>query len=496
MNNLTIEDLLNLVRAYEPEAISTNKNYNESEGISIVRKAYEYAKFFHGNQMRQSGEPYIIHPLNVAYTLAEMHADIDTICAGLLHDTLEDTETTKENIIREFNEDVATLVDGVTKISKINFSTRDDQEFANTRKIITGITTDVRIIIIKLADRLHNMRTLEYKKKEKQQENALETLEIFVPLAHYIGAYRIKTDLEDLSLKYLRPDDYKKIEEKKLLIENENKNYLLNMRYTINNILNENKIENWIKICIKNIYGIYKDLEEDRNLSSIHDLLALKIAVANVENCYRSLGLIHSKYHPVNELFKDYICNPKNNMYQSLHTTVFGESNKLVQLQIRDYNMDRVASFGLATYWHIKGCDAREEMQKDLKEKCQFFKALSEINSVFDNNQDFVKQIKSELFSNRISVYTTGGSIIELPNGSTPIDFAYELGIEEGNHLVAAIVNDEYVPLNYQLKNNEIVEIKCNSLSNEPKLEWLYIAKTTQAKRLIKQYLANKNMLK
>lgn len=476
MNNLTIEDLLNLVRAYE------------ATKINIVEQAYKFADFLHAGQTRQSGEPYIIHPLNVACTLAEMHADIDTICAGLLHDTLEDTKVTKEEIVEKFNRDVATLVDGVTKISKINFSTRADEEFANTRKIITSITTDVRIIIIKLADRLHNMRTLQYKKKEKQQENALETLEIFVPLAHYIGAHRIKTELEDLSLQYLRPDAYKSIEEKRSLIEEKNTEYLFNMRNTINNILNENSIENWIKICIKNIYGIYKDLENGYNLSSIHDLLALKIAVANTENCYRSLGLIHSKYHPVNELFKDYICNPKNNMYQSLHTTVFGEVNKLIQLQIRNYDMDRVASFGLATYWYINGCHAREVMQKNLTEKCQFFKTLSEINSVFANNQDFVNQIKSELFSNRIYVYSTGGIAIELPKNSTPIDFAYKLSTNNGNHLAAAIVNDKYVPLNYPLRDNDRVEIQCNDLSS-PTSEWLDVVQTTKAKRLIKEYL-------
>ncbi len=481
MNNLTLEGLLNLVRAYEPTK------------TDVVEKAYKYADFLHAGQKRQSGEPYIIHPLNVAYTLAEMHADIDTICAGLLHDTLEDTKATKEDIIKEFNEDVFTLVDGVTKISKINFSTRADLEFANTRKIITSITTDVRIIIIKLADRLHNMRTLQYKKKEKQQENALETLEIFVPLAHYIGAYQIKAELEDLSFKYLRPNDYADIEEKRDLLENENKKYLLDMRHTINTLLNENNINNWIKIWIKNIYGIYKDLEEGNDLSSIHDLLALKIAVDhpeidNPDICYRSLGIIHSKYHPVNELFKDYICNPKNNMYQSLHTTVFSESNRLIQLQIRDYDMNRVALYGLATYWHIKGCNAREEMQKKLTDKCQFFKALSEINSVFVDNQEFVNQIKSELFSNRIYVFTTAGTIIELPQNSTPIDFAYKLSVDNGNHLSAAIVNNQYVPLNFQLNNNDIVEIKFDK-DSRPTPEWLAVVKTTQAKRLIKECL-------
>lgn len=477
MNNLTIEDLLNLVRAYEPEK------------IDIVKKAYNFADFLHSGQKRQSGEPYIIHPLNVAYILAEMHADIDTICAGLLHDTLEDTKVTKEEIIKEFNEDVESLVDGVTKISKMNFSTRLDEDLANTRKIITSIATDVRIIIIKLADRLHNMRTLQYKSKEKQEENALETLEIFVPLAYYIGAYNIKSELEDLSFQYLKPDDYQNINEQCLKIEQENEDYLKEMKNTIRNLLNENTIENWIKIEMKNLYSVYKKLNQGSELKSMHDLLALKVAVKTFENCYYSLGLIHSKYHPVNALFKDYICNPKNNMYQSLHTTVFGENKRLVQIQIRDYDMDRVDKFGLATYWYIKGSDAREKMQQELKEKYQFFKSLNVLNSEFNDNAEFVKKAKSEVFSNRIYVYTPDGIIIELPKGATPIDFAYRLGANEGNHLVEATVNDNLVPLNYQLQNTDIVKIICNDLSNGPKPEWLDMTETTSAKRLIRESL-------
>lgn len=477
MNNLTVEDLLNLARAYEPEK------------IDIVKKAYNFADFLHSGQTRQSGEPYIIHPLNVAYTLAEMHADIDTICAGLLHDTLEDTKVTKEQIIMEFNENVYILVDGVTKISKMNFSTKSENESANTRKIITSIATDVRIIIIKLADRLHNMRTLQHKSKEKQEENALETLEIFVPLAYYIGAYHIKSELEDLSFKYLKPEDYKSINEQCLKIEQENMDHLKEMLSIIQKLLDENNIENWIKIEIKNLYGIYKKLNQGSELKSMHDLLALKVAVDNWENCYRSLGLIHSKYHPVNALFKDYICNPKNNMYQSLHTTVFGENNRLVQVQIRDYQMDRVDKFGLATYWYIKGCDARGKMQQELTEKYQFFKSLNAIDSEFGDNAEFVEHAKSEVFSNRVYVFTTAGIIIELPKGATPIDFAYRIGNNEGNSLAAAIVNDQPVSLNYQLKNNDIVKIICNDLSSGPTLEWLDIAQTTSAKRMIKQYL-------
>ena len=310
MNNITLNDLL--VKLEE---------YNKEE-VEIVKKAYEYADNLHSGQKRQSGEPYISHPLNVAYILAEMHADRDTICAGLLHDTLEDTNITKEDIAHDFNQNIANLVDGVTKLSKMNFSSKQDQNYANTRKIITGITEDVRIIIIKLADRLHNMRTLQFKSEFKQKENALETMEIFVPLAYYIGAYRIKSELEDLSLRYLKPDMYKRIEERKLKLEEKSEASLKEMLYKIQTLLNDNNIPNEIKVRTKNIYGIYKRLNEGHKLSDIHDLLALKIMVESIANCYYTLGMIHKEYHPINDKFKDYICNPKTNMYQSLHTTV------------------------------------------------------------------------------------------------------------------------------------------------------------------------------
>ncbi len=442
----------------------------------------------HSGQFRQSGEPYISHPLNVAFILAEMHADRDTICARLLHDTLEDTETIKETIIEEFNKDIAKLVDGVTKLSKMNFSSKQEQNLANTRKIITGITEDVRIIIIKLADRLHNMRTLQFKSEFKQKENALETMEIFVPLAYCIGAYRIKSELEDLSLKYLKPDIYKRIEEKKISIENDSNCFLYEMLYKIQNILNFKNIPNEIKVRTKNIYGIYKRLSEGHRLSDIHDLFALKVMVDEVENCYRTLYYIHKEYHPINDKFKDYICNPKTNMYRSLHTTVFGPNDKLVQTQIRTFDMDKVASFGLPIYWVIEKGRARDVMQEELKSKYQFFKSLTEINTIFGDNREFVSQVKSELFSDKIYVYTTKGDIIELSKGSTPIDFAYKLHDDIGNTMVAAIVNDEYVPVDYILQNKDRVKIVTDSLSFGPRKGWIDKAFTSKARKLIKDF--------
>ena len=474
--NITLNDLINKLKEYNPEE------------VEIVTKAYEYAKELHNGQMRQSGEPYISHPLNVAYILTEMHADRDTICAGLLHDTLEDTNITKEDIAHDFNQNIANLVDGVTKISKLNFSSKQDQNMANTRKIITGITEDVRIIIIKLADRLHNMRTLQFKSEFKQKENSMETMEIFVPLAYYIGAYRIKSELEDLSLQYLYPDKYKKIENIKIKIEEESKPCLTEMLSAIDETLNDNNVNHEIKVRTKNIYGIYKRLEDGHKISDIHDLLALKIMVDNISNCYQTLGIIHSKYHPINDKFKDYIYNPKTNMYRSLHTTVFGPEERLVQTQIRTFDMDKVASFGLTAYWDINKGQARNIMQEDLKNKYQFFKSLLEINKVFGDNYEFVRQVKNELFADKIYVYTTKGEIIELPKGSTAIDFAYKIHSDLGNTMVSAVVNDKVVDPEHELKTKDRVRIITDVLSYGPREEWLDKVQTTKAKRKIKEF--------
>ena len=463
------------------------KQYNEID-IAKIKKAYEYAKVLHDGQIRQSGEEYITHPLNVACILSEMHADADTICAGILHDTLEDTNINKSDITQNFNQDIANLVDGVTKLSKMNFSSKQDANYANTRKIITGMTEDVRIIIIKLADRLHNMRTLEFKSEFKQKENALETMEIFVPLAYYIGAYRIKSELEDLSLQYLKPNMYKRIEERKIKLEETSDSYLKEMLFKIQALLNNKNIPNDIKVRTKNIYGIYKRLKEGQKLSDIHDLLSLKIMVDEIENCYRTLGIIHQEYHPINDKFKDYICNPKTNMYQSLHTTVFGLDDRLVQTQIRTFNMDKVASFGLTAYWDLKKGKARDVMQDDLKQKFQFFKSLTEINSIFGDNQQFVSQVKSELFTDKVYVYTTRGDIIELPKGATLIDFAYLADRKTADTMVGAFVNDELVSVDYILKNKDRVRIITDELSFGPKDDWIDKVQTSLAKRKIKEF--------
>lgn len=476
MEKITCNDLFNKISEYD------------SINVDIVKKAYLYAENLHSGQFRQSGDPYIIHPLNVAYILAEMNADCDTVCAGLLHDTLEDTNITKEDIAHDFNQDIANLVDGVTKLAKMNFSSKQAQNYANTRKIIVGITEDVRIIIIKLADRLHNMRTLQFKSEFKQKENSLETMEIFVPLAYYIGAYRIKSELEDLSLQYLKPDMYSRISEKKKRLEFSSNAFLQEMLFKIEGLLNDKNIPNEIKVRTKNIYGIYKRLNEGHKLSDIHDLLALKIIVDQVDNCYRTLGTVHAEYPPVNDKFKDYICNPKTNMYQSLHTTVFVPDGRLVQTQIRTFEMDRVASFGLTAYWNGQKESARNTMQDDLRGKFQFFKSLTEINSMFCDNQQFVNQVKTELFADRVYVYTTKGDIIELPRGATAIDFAYKVHTDIGNTMVGVFANDEFVPVDYVLQNKDRIRIVTDDLSFGLREDWIDKAHTSLAKRKIKEF--------
>ena len=477
MNNLTVNDLLSKVTEYN------------IEGLEMVKKAYYYAEELHKGQKRQSGEDYITHPLNVAYTLAEMYADTDTLCAALLHDTLEDTKITKEQIAIDFNDDVANLVDGVTKISRMNFATKQEQNLANTRKIITSITNDVRIIIIKLADRLHNMRTLQFKSEFKQKENAKETLLLYVPLADRLGMHIIKSELEDLSLKYYNSDAYQRVRDIRMKIDEDTKQCREEMLQTINKVLTDANIPHELKIRTKNIYGIYKRLEQEQKLSDIHDLLALKILVDNVAKCYPTLGMVHDKYFPMNNRFKDYIANPKTNLYSSLHTTVFGAEGRLVQIQIRTFEKEKIASYGLTAFWNINKGNARKIMQENLKNKYQFFESLVEIDQTFADNQEFVEHIQQELLSQRVYVYTKKGEIIELPSGSTAIDLAYKIHTDIGNKMVGATVNDKPVECGHTLHNKDRVKIITDEQSSGPNIGWLDIVKTTKAKRQIKAYV-------
>ena len=477
MENVTILDLIKSVGSYN----------NNLDDINKIMKAYHLASELHKKQFRESGEPYIIHPLGVAYTLSELEMDADTIIAGILHDVIEDTNITKTEIEEMFGYDVANLVDGVTKISKMNFSSKEEMRLANTRKIIGSMINDIRIIVIKLADRLHNMRTLQYKREFKQKENSLETMEIFVPIAYQIGAYRIKSELEDISFHYLMPNIYQQIEHEIESITEKSKPTINGMLYDIYNILNEKELPVDIKVRAKNIYGVYKRKKQGHNLENIHDLISFKIMTDEIDNCYLLLRWIHELYRPINNRFKDYICNPKTNLYQSLHTTVFAPDERLIQMQIRTYDMDKIASFGLASYWNMNSENTREKMQEELAKKYQFYSSLLEINKAFGDNKDFLLQIKQELFSDKVYVYNSKGDIIELPKGSTIIDFAYQKGKEFGDNVLGAIVNEEPVSINYILENKDRVKVITDSLV-KPEEKWLEHVKTTKAKRLIREY--------
>ena len=474
--SIGINNLLDKVREYNPSAIEE------------VSKAYYLANDLHKGQYRQSGEEYIIHPLTVAYILADMHVDTDTLCAALLHDTVEDTNITLNEIEELFNKDVANLVDGVTKISRMNFSSRTDENNANVRKIVTSITNDIRIIIIKLADRLHNMRTLDFKTEYKQKENAHETLDIFVNLAYNIGAYKLKNELEDLSFKYINRYEYDRILYKRENIIDSSKKYIDEMIDNINNKLNDINVNSDSYVIYKNIYGIYKRLSSGIRMNYIHDLISIIMTTDNVYDCYLVLGAIHSLYNPINDKFKDYISRPKTNMYSSLHTTVFGLDDMLVQAQIRTKEMDNIDKNGISAYWDIYGVDAREKMQKDIRNKYQFFNSLVDINNMFPNNSDFAKKLGDELFSSKVYVYTPLGEVMELPKGSSVIDYLYKINYKDIDLVCGAFVNDELVNLDCVLKDGDrVIPIDNKSLGG-PNVKWEEMAKTSYAKRKIKEF--------
>ena len=477
MNTLSYNDLEKLVKSYAPF------------DIPKLRRAFDYAKKHHEDQKRASGEPYIIHPLNVAYILASMHADIDTLCAALLHDVVEDTESTLEEIEQKFNKNVRDLVDGVTKMTKLDFNNKKELSAINIRRLIVSLARDPRIIIIKLVDRLHNMRTLEYKSLEKQKSKALETLEIYVPLAYYIGACQIKDELENIAFKYLKPSLYGDINKKREDLKKETKDILEETKKQVEGIFKKNSLKAKLEIRYKDNYSIYKKIITNNKFETIHDLMTIKVLVKNVKDCYTALMLIHENFTPINYRFKDYIAKPKTNMYKSIHTTVFGYDNHLLQFQIRTYDMERVAVFGLTSYWFKYKNNAQNLMKKDLEDNFQFFKSIKEIDSTILDNIEFVSRVKRELFSSNIYVYTMSGEVVELPNGATIIDFAYKIHTDIGNSMVAAIVNDEAVSLDHVLENQDRVRIITDEEAYVPKEEWLDKAITTNARNKIMEFI-------
>lgn len=474
--NITFDELRDKLQIYI-------KNKND---LKKITKSYLFAFEKHFGQKRHTGEDYIVHPLNVAYILAEINADYQTICAALLHDTIEDCDVTKEDLTQEFGPEIASLVDGVTKINKLNFNGANEAMLANHRKIIVGLTEDVRVIIIKLADRLHNMRTLWILSEKSQKANAKETLDILVPIAHRLGMNKIKSELEDLSLRYSKPDVYFSIVEKlnqSKVERNANVDLMMDSLVTL---LNSHGIKHKIKGRAKSIYSIYRKLDTGRRFSDIYDLLALRIFVDTEQDCYQALGIIHSKYRPIPKRFKDYIAMPKENGYQSLHTTVFGENGQLYEIQIRTYAMDQVAENGIASHWSYKE-KGKTIMQSAMEEKLQFFRSIMELSKEEESDEIFINSVKEDVLKKIIYVFTPKGDVIELPLGATPIDFAYRVHSKVGDSMVGAIVNGNIVPLDYKLQDNDIVKINTNK-NSFPSREWVNMAYTQQAKNKIKAF--------
>ena len=477
--DLTIDKLMDKIKTY----------ITDEKELDIIKEAYKFAYEKHFGQKRLTGEEYIIHPLNVAYILTRINADYETLSAALLHDTIEDCNVTKEEIEEKFGHNIMTLVEGVTKINKLNLSGTTEALINNQRKILVGLSEDVRVIIIKLADRLNNMQTLFVHSEKKQKETAKETLDILTPIADRLGINSIKQDLEELCLRYSKPDEYYDIVEKLNATKAERDNSVAKMIESVSELLNKHDIKHEIFGRSKSIYSIYKKLEKGKRFSEIYDLLALRILVDTEQDCYQALGIIHSKYRPKPRRFKDYIAMPKTNMYQSLHTTVFGVDGQLFEIQIRTYDMDRVAEYGIASHWSYKEKGSvKAVMQNEMEQKLQFFRAIMDLRKEQDNPEEFVNTVKKEVFQNMIYVFTPLGDVIELPNGSTPIDFAYKVHSKVGDHAVGAIVNSNMVPLDYKLKSDDIVKIITNNNSIGPSREWLNIVATTQAKNKIKAF--------
>ncbi|MCR5114011.1 MAG: bifunctional (p)ppGpp synthetase/guanosine-3',5'-bis(diphosphate) 3'-pyrophosphohydrolase [Acholeplasmatales bacterium] len=488
-NYRNLEDLLKTVGTY----------IKKPESIEKITKAYNVAASLHEGQLRKSGEPYIIHPLNVAGILAELHVGPDTICAGLLHDVVEDTACSKEELAAEFGDDIAEMVDGVTKVGQIKFASLEQKQATNHQHMLLAMARDIRVIIVKLADRLHNIRTLGVMSDEQKQRIGRETLEIYAPLAHKLGIFTIKAELEDTALKYVDPAYYNKITDK---IRNDSSARMQNVDHTINeisNVLLDNNIEDFkIKGRIKNIYSIYKKMvNQNKEFEDIYDILAIRIIVDTVGECYQCLGLIHANYTPVPKRFKDYIAVPKPNMYQSLHTTVISKDGFTFEVQIRTQEMDRIAELGVAAHWAYKenANYNKDREQFEIASKLKWYGDLLKFSEEDKNDdaKEYVDQVKDDILGTTVYVYTPTGEIIDMPLGSTPLDFAYRIHTNVGNTTVGAIVNNKIVPLDYELHNGDIVSIKTNKNSFGPSENWLKIAKTNNAKHKIKSFLNKQN---
>lgn len=469
------------------------KNYLNEKDIQTVEKAYLIAADYHEGQKRKSGEDYIIHPICVAIILANLYMDADTIAAGLLHDTVEDTEYTLEQVKTDFSEHVALLVEGVTKLTELNLvNDKVEKQAENLRHMFIAMSKDIRVIIIKLADRLHNLKTLEYQNKEKQEEKALETIEIYSPLAGRLGISKIKSEMDDLSLMYLKPKEFVDIQKGIKVRQEAREKFIEDIISSVKEKLDAAGITAEIKGRVKNLFSIYKKLHSRvKSLDEIYDLFAIRIFVENIKDCYATLGVIHEHYKPIPGRFKDYIAMPKQNGYQSLHTTVIGKQGIPFEIQIRTYEMDHVAEYGVAAHWAYKeqGNSKGVKNVEDLNE-ANWFKEILSVNSASEDSKEFLSYVKSDLdlFQQKIYCFTPQGDVISLPQGSTPIDFAYMIHSAVGNKMVGAKANGVLVPIDYEIKNGDQISIITSGNSNGPSSDWLKICKSPQAKSKIQHW--------
>ena len=480
---------MNLELTYQKLKDKIDNYITNPDDLALIDKAFKYVAEFHRGEKRLTGDDYIQHPLNVAYILAGINADTATICAGLLHDVMENDDSNKDELTAIFGKTIVNIIMGVTKINKLNFDGDKKAIIESHRKILVGLSEDVRVIIVKLADRLHNMRTLWVLPPKSQKEKANETLDILVPIASRLGMNTFKSELEDLCLRYSKPDTYFYIVEKLNQTKNQRNLEVNKMIEAVSDILDKEGIEYKIKGRAKSIYSIYKKLDKGKAFSDIYDLLALRVYVNTEQECYQVLGLIHSKFKPMPKRFKDYIAMPKTNMYQSLHTTVFGIDEHIFEIQIRTYEMDEIAEHGIASHWSYKEHGStKADLQNAMEQKLQFFRSLIEIKNDNSDDEEFVKTVQNEVLKENVYVFTPRGDVIELPIGSTPIDFAYRVHSGVGDKMVGAIVNGSIVPLDYVLQNNDVVKINTNKNSLGPSKEWINMAFTSQAKSKIKAF--------
>ena len=473
------------------DIIEKRKEHARKVDVKLIMKAYDYASKMHDGQVRRSGEPYIIHPLNVAYILADIGMDEASICAALLHDVVEDTEATNEDIINIFGEEIAQMVAGVTKLSNISFSSAEEQQVEDYRKMFLAMGKDIRVILIKLADRLHNMRTLKHLKRERQIANAKETMELYAPLANRLGLYSLKWELEDLAFKYLYPEEYHELVEGINKKRDERLKFIQKIMDDIRVELKKQRIDAEVTGRAKHLYSIYRKMKRDnKTLDQIYDLFALRILVNSVKDCYAALGVVHELYNPMPGRFKDYISVPKPNMYQSIHTTLLGEKGTPFEVQIRTWDMHRVAEYGIAAHWAYKEASylGKKKTVTVETDKLSWLRETLEWQSEIEDPQEFLNTLKTELFVDEVYVFTPKGLIKVLPSGATPIDFAYSIHEEIGNHMTGCKINSKMMPIITPLENGDIVEIVTSDNSKGPSRDWLKFVKSTKAKNKIQSF--------